>query len=316
MSEVARREAISIVVPCYNEVTVFPYLQKELSELADRIVQDYDVEIILVDDGSCDATWEKICTFSAVDSRVRGVALSRNFGHQAALTCGYDLATGDAVVCLDADLQDPPEVVLEMIRRWREGADVVYGVRTSRDGETAFKLWTAKLFYRLLRAMGAKYVREDAGDFRLLSRRGLEALQKMREEHRFIRGMVGWIGFRVAEVTYERKARVAGMTKYPLRKMLLFALNAIVSFSAFPLRLAYVMAFGLSAMLMSYLVYTFYRHVLYQAELVPGWTSLILSIMAFGAMNLFCLGIIGEYVGRIYEQSKQRPLYLIGADTH
>jgi polyisoprenyl-phosphate glycosyltransferase len=316
MSEVARRKAISIVVPCYNEVAVFPYLQKELSALADRIVQDYDVEIILVDDGSCDATWEKICAFSAVDSRVRGVALSRNFGHQAALTCGYDLATGDAVVCMDADLQDPPEVVLEMIRRWREGADVVYGVRASREGETAFKRWTAKLFYRLLRAMGAKYVRQDAGDFRLLSRRSLEALQKMREEHRFIRGMVGWIGFRVAEVTYERKARVAGMTKYPLRKMLLFALNAIVSFSAFPLRLAYVLAFGLSAMLMSYLVYTFYMHVFYHADLVPGWTSLILSIMAFGAMNLFCLGIIGEYVGRIYEQSKQRPLYLIGADTH
>jgi polyisoprenyl-phosphate glycosyltransferase len=316
MSEVARREAISIVVPCYNEVAVFPYLQKELSALADRIVQDYDVEIILVDDGSYDATWEKICAFSAVDSRVRGVALSRNFGHQAALTCGYDLATGDAVVCLDADLQDPPEVVLEMLRRWREGADVVYGVRTSREGETAFKLWTAKLFYRLLRAMGAKYVREDAGDFRLLSRRSLDALQKMREEHRFIRGMVGWIGFRVAEVAYERKARVAGTTKYPFRKMLLFALNAIVSFSAFPLRLAYVMAFGLSAILMSYLVYTFYRHVFYRVDLVPGWTSLILSIMAFGAMNLFCLGIIGEYVGRIYEQSKQRPLYLIGADTH
>jgi polyisoprenyl-phosphate glycosyltransferase len=316
MNEVARREAISIVVPCYNEAAVFPYLQKALSELADSIVQLYDVEIILIDDGSCDATWEKICAFSAVDSRVRGVALSRNFGHQAALTCGYDLATGDAVVCMDADLQDPPEVVLEMIRRWREGADVVYGVRASREGETAFKRWTAKLFYRLLRAMGAKYVREDAGDFRLLSRRGLEALQKMREEHRFIRGMVGWIGFRVVEVAYERKARVAGVTKYPFRKMLLFALNAIVSFSAFPLRLAYVMAFGLSAMLMSYLVYTFYRHVLYHAELVPGWTSLILSIMAFGAMNLFCLGIIGEYVGRIYEQSKQRPLYLIGADTH
>src|SRR5262249_48083994 len=244
--------------------------------------------------GSRDTTWKRICAFSAVDSRVCGVALSRNFGHQAALTCGYDMATGDAVVCMDADLQDPPDVVLEMIRRWREGADVVYGVRMRREGETACKRWTAKLFYRLIRAMGAKYVREDAGDFRLLSRRSLEALQKMREEHRFIRGMVGWIGFRVAEVSYERKARVAGTTKYPCRKMLLFALNAIVSFSAFPLRLAYVMAFGLSAILMSYLVYTFYRHVFYRVDLVPGWTSLILSIMAFGAMNLFCLGIIGE----------------------
>jgi polyisoprenyl-phosphate glycosyltransferase len=316
MGEVARREAISIVVPCYNEAEVFPYLQKALAMLADCIEQDYDVEIILVDDGSRDATWKKICAFSAADSRVRGVALSRNFGHQAALTCGYDVASGDAVVCMDADLQDPPEVVLEMIRRWREGADVVYGVRASRVGETAFKLWTAKLFYRLTRAVGAKYVREDAGDFRLLSRRSLEALKKMREEHRFIRGMVGWIGFQVAEVSYERKARVAGTTKYPFRKMLIFALNAIVSFSSFPLRLAYIMAFGLSAILMSYLVYTFCMHVFYDVELVPGWTSLILSIMAFGAMHLFCLGIIGEYVGRIYEQSKQRPLYLIGEDTH
>jgi glycosyltransferase involved in cell wall biosynthesis len=193
MSEVIRREAISIVIPCYNEAEVFPHLQKALAMLADSIGQDYDVEIILVDDGSRDATWKKICAFSAADSRVRGVALSRNFGHQAALTCGYDRATGDAVVCMDADLQDPPEVVLEMIRHWREGADVVYGVRARREGETTFKLWTAKLFYRLIRAMGAEYVREDAGDFRLLSRRSVEALKKMREEHRFIRGMVGWI---------------------------------------------------------------------------------------------------------------------------
>ena len=316
MGEVARREAISIVVPCYNEAEVFPYLQKALAMLADCIGQDYDVEIILVDDGSRDTTWKKICAFSMMDSRVRGLSLSRNFGHQAALTCGYDLATGDAVICMDADLQDPPEVVLEMIRRWREGADVVYGVRANREGETAFKLWTAKLFYRLIRAMGAEYVREDAGDFRLLSRRSLEALKKMREEHRFIRGMVGWIGFRTAEVSYERKTRMAGTTKYPFQKMLFFALNAIVSFSSFPLRLAYVMAFGLSAMLMSFLVYTFCMHMFYHVELVPGWTSLILSIMAFGVINLFCLGIIGEYVGRIYEQSKQRPLYLIGEDTH
>jgi glycosyltransferase involved in cell wall biosynthesis len=316
MSEVLRREAVSIVVPCYNEADVFPHLQQALSQLADTVGQDHDVEIILVDDGSRDATWKKICAFSALDSRVRGLSLSRNFGHQAALTCGYDVATGDAVVCMDADLQDPPEVILEMIRLWREGADVVYGVRASREGETTFKLWTAKLFYRLIRAMGAEYVRADAGDFRLLSRRGVEALKKMREEHRFIRGMVGWIGFRVAEVSYVRTARVAGITKYPFRKMLLFALNAIVSFSSFPLRLAYIMAFGLSAVLMSYLVYTFCMYAFYRVELVPGWTSLILSVMAFGAMNLFCLGIIGEYVGRIYEQSKQRPLYLIGEDTH
>ena len=309
------REAISIVVPCYNEAEVFPYLQKALAMLADCIGQDYDVEIILVDDGRGYHVEEDLrvlddglpCAWSVSLPEFRAPG-----GPDLRLRPGY----GDAVVCMDADLQDPPEVVLEMIRRWREGADVVYGVRANREGETAFKLWTAKLFYRLIRAMGAEYVREDAGDFRLLSRRSLEALKKMREEHRFIRGMVGWIGFRTAEVSYERKTRMAGTTKYPFQKMLFFALNAIVSFSSFPLRLAYVMAFGLSAMLMSFLVYTFCMHMFYHVELVPGWTSLILSIMAFGVINLFCLGIIGEYVGRIYEQSKQRPLYLIGEDTH
>jgi dolichol-phosphate mannosyltransferase len=311
-----KAQSISIVIPCFNEEDVFPQLQTALTGLADAIGRDHDVEIILVDDGSRDHTWHRICSFSAADSRVRGLSLSRNFGHQAALTCGYDVASGDAVVCMDADLQDPPGVVVEMIARWRDGADVVYAVRARRDGETVFKLWTAKLFYVLMQALGADYVRQDSGDFRLLSRRALDALKQMREEHRFIRGMVGWVGFRVAEVSYERKARVAGVTKYPFRKMLLFALNAVVSFSSFPLRLAYIMAFVLSAILMSYLVYTFSMYALYRVELVPGWTSLILSIMAFGAINLLCLGIVGEYVGRIYEQSKRRPLYLIGDDTN
>jgi dolichol-phosphate mannosyltransferase len=216
---------------------------------------------------------------------------------------------------MDADLQDPPEVVLEMFSKWEGGADVVYAVRRSRTGESAFKLKTASLFYRLIRAMGATYVREDSGDFRLMSRRALDALNKLREQHRFIRGMVGWVGFRTAEVHYDRKARVAGVTKYPFRKMLRFAIDATVSFSFFPLRLAYVLSSALSLIFCAYLVYTVFMHFFFDRTLVPGWSSLILSVIAFGAINLVCLGIMGEYIGRIFEQVKSRPLYLVGDDT-
>lgn len=290
-------------------------LREGLLRLVSKLQLDYQVQIILVDDGSQDATWELIRAFAEYDKRVRGVSLSRNFGHQAALTCGYDLASGDAVVCMDADLQDPPEVVLEMVQKWKQGADVVYAVRRSREGESVFKRWTAKFFYQFIRGMGARYIQKDSGDFRLLSRRALDALKGLREQHRFIRGMVGWIGFGVAEVHYDRKARVAGVTKYPFRKMLRFAIEAIVSFSFLPLRIAYLSSFALGTIFIGYLVYSFIRYVFFGVDIVPGWTSLILSVIAFGAMNLFCLGIIGEYVGRIFEQIKNRPLYLVSNDT-
>ncbi len=311
MQAPAAKPLISLVVPCYNEEDVFPYLKAALAGIADRLGAKFRVEMVLVDDGSKDATWQQICAFSQEDLRVRGVALSRNFGHQMALTCGYDLAEGDAVVSLDADLQDPPGVVLELVEKWQQGYDVVYAVRKTRAGETRFKRWTAAIFYRIIRALGAAYVKPDTGDFRLMSRCSLDALRQMHEQHRFIRGMVGWVGFRTADVFYEREPRKAGQTKYPLRKILGFAVDAIVSFSTLPLRVSFLAALLLSVSILGYLGYAALKYVLFGVPLVPGWSSLILATVSLGTMNLICLGILGEYAGRIYEQVKQRPLYLV-----
>jgi polyisoprenyl-phosphate glycosyltransferase len=317
MAEAPARPLISLVVPCFNEEHVLPLLRDALALLGDRLASQHgcDSEFLLVDDGSRDRTWELIGAFAAGDPRVRGVRLSRNFGHQAALTCGYDLASGDAIVSLDADLQDPPDVVPEMVTRWQAGADVVYAIRDARPGETRFKLWTAKMFYRLIHRLSAADVREDSGDFRLMSRRSVDALGRLRERHRFIRGMVGWIGFRTDEVRYQRRARAAGATKYPLRRMLLFAIDGIVSFSRFPLKLAYWSALLLCTVFFGYLVWNLVKFLFLGASLVPGWSSLIVSVIAFGATNLLCLGLMGEYIGRIYEEVKQRPLYLVGDHT-
>jgi len=310
MADVARRR-ISFVSPCYNEEATLPLLRDALSAVFDSLAPDYDVEAILVDDGSRDRTWSLIREYAEKDPRFKGVALSRNFGHQAALSCGYDWASGDAIIAMDGDLQDPPEVALQMIEKWEEGADIVYAVRDSRAGESAFKRATASLFYRLVRALGAGHVRADAGDFRLLSRRSLDALRKLPEYHRFLRGMVGWLGFRTAEVHYARHPRRAGTTKYTLGKMVRFATDAVVSFSILPLRLAYVGGAFLSLGILGYLGYALMQYLFFGVTLVAGWTSLILAIVAFGTMNLICVGILGEYVGRIYEQSKQRPIYLV-----
>jgi polyisoprenyl-phosphate glycosyltransferase len=313
--ETTAKKLISLVIPCYNESDAFPHLQAAIVSLADSLENDLRVEIVLVDDGSRDSTWAQIQAFAQSDARVRGVALSRNFGHQMALTCGYDCAEGDAVVCMDADLQDPPEVVQEFVEKWKQGYDVVHAVRLEREGETRFKLWTASLFYQLIRSMGAVHVKANTGDFRLMSRHALESFGRMREYHRFIRGMAGWVGFRTTEVYYHRKARIAGETKYPFRKMLRFAVDAIVSFSIVPLRISFVAALLLSAVILGYLAYTAGKHFLFNSPLVPGWSSLIIAIVSLGAVNLACLGILGEYVGRIYEQVKQRPLYLVQETT-
>jgi polyisoprenyl-phosphate glycosyltransferase len=306
---------ISLVIPCYNEAEVFPYLRAELSKLADRLCEESAVEIILVDDGSRDSTWQQIASFAAADSRVRGIALSRNFGHQMALTCGCDHAQGDAIVSMDADLQDPPEVVVELVEKWQAGYDVVYAIRRRREGESRFKLWTAAAFYRTIRQLGATHIRADSGDFRLMSRRSLEALGQMREQHRFVRGMVGWVGFRTAEVEYLRKARRAGETKYPVRKMLRFAADAIVSFSTAPLKLSFAVALGLFGVVVVFLITTFVRVMFFGQPLVHGWTSLMVAMILLSGVNLITIGILGEYVGRIYEQVKQRPLYLVQDQT-
>ena len=309
------RPLVSVVVPCYNESAVFSMLSKALADLADCVEPVCRMEFVLVDDGSHDDTWDKMAAFSAADNRVRAVSLSRNFGHQIALTCGYDLAAGDAVVCMDADLQDPPEVVAEMIEQWQQGADIVYAVRKSRAGETPFKLMTARLFYRLFRGVSDSSAPQNAGDFRLLSRRALDAFNQLRERHRYIRGMVGWLGFKTATVYYERRARAAGETKYPLGKMVRFAADAIVSSSSLPLRLSYLFALVGSSVIFAYLLWVVFKLVFFDEPLVRGWSSLILTITLFGFLNLLCLGIIGEYIGRLYEQSKNRPLYLVAEDT-
>jgi dolichol-phosphate mannosyltransferase len=302
---------ISIVVPCYNESAVFDRARLALAGLCDSLSEKFATELIFIDDGSRDDTWQKITAFAAADARVRGVMLSRNFGHQFALTCGYDLARGDAIVSLDADLQDPPEIVPRLVEKWQEGFDVVLAVRRRREGDGWFKRASASAFYRLIRAIGGAQVRADSGDFRLMSRAALTALNSLREQHRFIRGMVGWVGFRTAEIVYDRQPRSAGQTKYSLAKMVRLAVDAIISFSSFPLRVAYWTALLLMLGSFGYLVRVIVIHFVYKVPLVPGWSSLLVAIVAFGTMNLVCLGLIGEYIGRIYEQGKQRPLYLV-----
>ena len=278
-------------------------------------------EIIYVDDGSSDDTATILREIQAADCCVRVVRLSRNFGHQIAITAGLEHASGDAVVIIDADLQDPPEVIGEFLARWREGYDVVYGVRTDRPGETAFKLWTAKAFYRLINRLSDTRIPLDTGDFRLMDRAAVDALLSMPERDRFVRGMVSWLGFSQVAVPYTRAARYAGSTKYPLFKMVRLATDGILSFSITPLRLATWTGFAASGLAILGILYALYAHF-FASHLVRGWTSSLIAVLFIGGVQLICLGIIGEYVGRIYGESKRRPLYFVrerlgfNAQTH
>jgi dolichol-phosphate mannosyltransferase len=299
----------SLVVPAYNEEGVVDELVAHLGSVMDSL--DDDAETILVDDGSRDGTWELMQKAAAADPRFRLVRLSRNFGHQIALTAGVDVARGDAVVVMDADLQDPPEVVLEMAARWREGYDVVYAVRTEREGETRFKRATASWFYRGFNRLSDVQVPLDVGDFRLVDRRALSAFLEMRESHRFVRGMFSWIGLSQTGVPYTRRERFAGETKYPLRKMLRFATSGVISFSSVPLRVALNVGFIVSLVAFVLGVWSvvvklggFYN--------VPGWTSTILVVSFLGGIQLVVLGVIGEYIGSIHDEVKGRPLYVVG----
>lgn len=311
----AERPLISLVVPCYNEQDVLPMLAERLRLLVQTLDRELncDSEIVFVDDGSGDDTWEQIQNLAAMDDRVRGARLSRNFGQQAAMTCAYALAQGDGVVCLDADLQDPPEVVPEMVKLWSLGFDVVYAVRRSRRGESAMKLGTATFFYWLIRKLGVRHVRAEAGDFRFMSRRSVDVLLRLGETNRFLRGMVGWIGFPAAEVYYDRQPRAAGTTKWPLRKMVRLAADAILSFSPAPLRLAYHAAWGLSIMFLGYLGW---RVVAWESSGSASFSAadgaaMLLAVVGFGAANLLVQAILGEYVGRIHQQGLGRPLYIV-----
>jgi polyisoprenyl-phosphate glycosyltransferase len=298
----------SVVIPVYNEAEVLPALYGRLTRVLEGLNEPY--EIIFVNDGSQDDSILLLRDFRAQDERVKFLSFSRNFGHQIAITAGLDYSSGQAAVVMDADLQDPPEVIPQLIEQWRKGADIVFAVRARRQGDGLFKRTTAALFYRLFRRMTATEMPLDAGDFRLMSRRAIDALQSIRERNRFIRGLAGWIGFRQTSVTFVREVRQAGETKYPLKKMLRFALNGLMSFSLVPLQLASYAGFLISSIAFFYIVYAIGLK-LFTDRVVLGWTSVMVAVLFLGGVQLISLGIIGEYIGRIYDEVKQRPLYLI-----
>jgi glycosyltransferase involved in cell wall biosynthesis len=297
----------SIAAPVFNEIEIVGEFYKRVEHVMDSLGESW--ELILVDDGSTDGSTEKILELSEADSRVVPVIFARNFGHQIAITAGVDHARGKAVVILDADLQDPPEVIPDLIARWKEGYEVVYAVRAEREGESFFKKVTASLFYRLIYRITDVEIPLDTGDFRLLDRQAADVLRKMRERHRFPRGMAAWIGFRQIGVPYKRAARFAGETKYPFKKMLRLALDAITGFSYFPLQLATYFGFicaGISALAIPVVIVL--RLTGYQAFL--GQATTLISVLFLGGVQLISLGIVGEYLGRIYSEVKGRPLYI------
>jgi glycosyltransferase involved in cell wall biosynthesis len=303
---------VSVVVPCFNEEDVIQTTHEHLL-IALASIAPLRVEIIYVDDGSTDGTWAKLTRIQVGDSRVRVVRLARNFGHQIALSAGVDYASGDAVVTIDADLQDPPEVIPELVTEWLNGGDVVYAVRADRAAETAFKRGTAKVYYRLLNRLADTDVPVDTGDFRLLDRRAADALRSMPEHDRYVRGMVAWIGFDQRAIPYNRAPRAAGETKYPFVKMLRFAADGVISFSFAPLRLATWLGFVASALALVGASYSIVVWLL--GDTVPGWTTLSVAVLLLGGIQLVSLGIMGEYVGRIYREVKRRPLYLVAERT-
>jgi polyisoprenyl-phosphate glycosyltransferase len=300
---------ISIIVPCFNEEAVIQETHRRLTDTLAYLEGRY--EIIYIDDGSCDRTLFILESIQATDKAVRVLSFSRNFGHQMAVSAGIDHAQGDAIVLIDADLQDPPELIRAMVQKWHEGYDVVYGQRHSREGESYFKVATARLFYRFINHLSDVPIPLDTGDFRLMSRQVVDVLRRMPERDRFIRGMVSWVGYRQCALPYERARRYAGVSKYPLRKMAAFATDGILSFSIKPLRLATTMGFLTSGLAILGILYALVLR-LWTSYWVSGWTLLIISVLFLGGVQLICLGIIGEYVGRIYSESKRRPLYVIG----
>ena len=297
---------LSIVAPVFNELD-------NLDELCGRITTTLATfgayEIVLVDDGSTDGSWDRLVAHAARDPRIRAIRLSRNFGHQAALSAGLEAARGEAIVLMDADLQDPPELILQLVSKWREGFDVVYAVRESRDGEHAWRLFAISSFYKVLRRITSTDIPANVGDFRLLSRRAADALIAMPERSRFLRGMTSWIGFRQTGVMYERKARHAGTSKYPVARLVRLATDGITSFSTAPIRLVTGLGFALVVFCMGVLAWSLYQH--FTSNVPQGWTSMIAVVLLLGGVQLLSLGIIGQYVARIFEETKQRPLYLV-----
>ena len=303
------RPCYSIVIPVLNEALVLPVLLARIDALLDGL--DGTSEVIFVDDGSTDATADVLKARVLSDPRYRFAQLSRNFGHQAAITAGMDMAEGDAVIIMDADLQDPPEVVFELVAKWREGFQIVYAQRTARRGESWFKRWTAHLFYAGLRHITSVDIPRNVGDFRLVDRRVIDAFRAMPERDRFVRGMFGWLGFRQAAVPFERHGRAAGETKYPLLKMVRLGVNGVVSFSDAPLQLALWMGFAVSSAALVYGLYVIASALLGGHGLVAGWASTMVVIAFLSGLNMMLTGVVGLYVGRIHAEVKGRPLYVV-----
>jgi len=303
-----KKTVFSVVVPLYNEEVVIYESYSRLKGVMEGLNEPY--ELIFVNDGSHDATPAIIRSICETDTCVRLIDFARNFGHQTAITAGMDYASGDAVVVIDADLQDPPEVIPEMIAKWREGFDVVYGQRAKRDGETLFKRFTSAAFYRILQKLTDVDIPVDTGDFRLIDRKVCDALKLVKERNRYVRGIISWLGFRQIGVEFVREKRFAGETKYPLKKMLRFAFDGIASFSYKPLKLATYVGVTISLVGFSYLIVVIYQK-LFTNTTVTGWASMMAVNLFFNGIVLLMLGIIGEYIGRIYDEAKGRPLYLV-----
>jgi len=306
-------ESVSIVIPGLNEAETLPQLYSELVRILGN--GRWRLDILFIDDGSTDETLSICKCLHRSDPRFNYLSLSRNYGHQRALTAGLDHSTGQIVVIMDADLQDPPEVVLEMIELWRNGADVVYGQRRSRTGETWFKKATASAYYRAIRVLSGMDLPRDTGDFRLMDQKVVDCVRELREQGRFMRGLIHWVGFRQEPLLYNRRPRMLGETKYPLLKMLRFAWDGITSFSAAPLRFATAIGFLVFLASSLLIVIYFVRKEIFHDAMVPGWTALFMSILAFGGLQIFFIGLVGEYVAKCFEQTKQRPLYIISSGS-
>ncbi len=302
------RSLISLVVPVYNESEVLSAFYERATHTLTSLA-NVDYEILFVDDGSADDSFQQLIKYAAANPRVSVLKFSRNFGHQIAITAGIDHADGDCVVVIDADLQDPPEVIGSMIEQWRQGFDVVYGVRSEREGEGAMKLMTASAFYRVLGKLTQIQIPANVGDFRLMSRRAVDQLKQLREKDRFVRGLVSWIGFNQTGVTYSRDKRYAGVTKYPYRKMIKFAFDGITSFSTAPLKLATWSGYCASLLAFLYLLSVFVQKAL--GYTVEGWATIMVALLFLGGVQLVCLGILGEYLGRIFNEVKPRPMYVL-----
>jgi len=299
---------VSVVVPAFNEIDVIDACYGRLTTVL-KSLDGFNYELLFIDDGSTDRSHSRLLELQATDSHLKIIRFSRNFGHQIAITAGVDEARGDAIIVIDADLQDPPEVIPDMIAKWKDGYDVVYGVRRHRSGESRMKRTTAAIFYRMLRRFTNIEIPVDVGDFRLISSRAAVQLRQLREKDRFVRGLVSWIGFPQAGVPYDREERYAGSTKYPFRKMLKFAVDGITSFSSMPLKLASWLGYLASLFAFIYLLSVFVQKMM--GHTVEGWATIMVAMLFLGGVQLICIGIIGEYIGRIFNETKSRPMYVI-----